>query len=80
MKAHVITMLVVDHDKVGAAAAAEMMSEACYPNDCISPRVVCCQTLEIGEWHDGHVLNDRRTDVVAWLADHEPAPVEVSNG
>lgn len=68
MKAHVITMLVVDLENVGAAEAAGLMESARYPNRCINPRHFRHQTIEIGAWSDDHPLNSRATDVSEWFA------------
>ena len=83
MKAHVITLLVIDHDKIGAAEAVQTIECARYPNRCIRPHVLSAKTAEIGEWGDDHPLNRQGTDVLAWLGigpHPDMAAWEVSDG
>ena len=70
MKAHIITMLVIDFDEVGQDEAVRCIEDARYPNHCIAPSKVAARTVEIGEWDDEHPLNQQGTDVAAWLLDH----------
>ena len=56
MKAHMVTLLIVDHDEVGEDIR-DIIENTNYPNDCISPTVYGISTIEIGEWHDDHPLN-----------------------
>lgn len=55
-KVHKITLLVVDHDDLGAKESAVVLENARYPNHCMSPRVVSIETREVN-WNDDHPLN-----------------------
>ena len=57
MKAHVITLIVVDHDEIGAKAVREVIETTTYPNRCILPRSIHSETIDIGEWDDDHPFN-----------------------
>ena len=61
MKALRLTVLVVDHDEVGAKGAADEIESANYGNDCIAPRVLRVDEADIGKWRDGHPLNSAKT-------------------
>jgi len=60
MKIHKITILVVDHDDLGAPGVKLELENTNYPNDCISPTVIEINTREV-EWSDDHPLNNSRT-------------------
>jgi hypothetical protein len=57
MKAHLVTLLVIDFDKLGANAVKFELENQSYPNDCINPTIVSMLTRDIGEWTDEHPLN-----------------------
>lgn len=57
MKAHKITLLVVDFDQLGKDRVLDAIETAKYPNRCISPNVVSCETVDVGDWSDDHPLN-----------------------
>ena len=59
MRAHILTVLVVDHDEIGAVEAGEILNVTRYPNDCMMPVTLDTETIEIGEWSDDHLLNQR---------------------
>ncbi len=61
MKAHKVTLLIVDFDQVGKKGIKEEIENANYGNDCIAPKVMEIQTVDIGEWEDSHPLNRRDT-------------------
>lgn len=61
MKAYKITLLVVDHDKMGAKAIGDVFENVRYPNHCIMPTVVASEEADIGEWTDAHPLNQTAT-------------------
>lgn len=67
MKAYLVTTLVVDHDDVGASEVAEVLESTRFANHCISPRVASISEFDIGEWDDGHPLNRRDTNIIAYL-------------
>lgn len=77
MKAHLITVLVVDHDNLGAEGIQQVMLNVRYPNRCIMPDFLAVKTAEIGEWSDDHPLNNTSTaaDEVARLF-AEPAKAQ----
>lgn len=70
MKAHIVTFLIIDFDEVGQEEAARCIENARYPNRCISPGNLSARTVEIGEWDDGHPLNQRGTDAAKWIAEN----------
>jgi len=53
---HKVTLLIVDHDGVGAKEVSDLIEMQSYSNHCISPSVVDIQTRQI-EWSDDHPLN-----------------------
>ena len=57
MKAHLLQVLVIDHDHLGVDEVERTLEDANYPNDCIMPNVISCQSANIGDWHDKHPLN-----------------------
>lgn len=57
MKAHRVTLLVVDLDHLGAKEVGFVLERTKYPNHCISPTVLDVETAEIGDWNDEHPLN-----------------------
>lgn len=61
MKAYKVTILVIDHDKLGLEGIKTEIENARYPNDCVSPQVKSIEEKEIGEWSDEHPLNLRAT-------------------
>jgi hypothetical protein len=57
MKAYKVTLLIIDHDKLGKEAIVNEIENVRYPNRCLSPSVMSIQSREIGEWSDNHPLN-----------------------
>ncbi len=57
MQVHLITLVVEDHEGLGADEIKAVLEYARYPNRCIAPYVTAIETRDIGEWHDGHPLN-----------------------
>lgn len=57
MKAHLVTVLIVDHDELGADEIISVIEHTRYPNRCIMPMVKDVHTADIGDWHDDHPLN-----------------------
>ena len=53
---HKVTLLIVDHDGVGANEVSDLIEMQKFPNWCISPNVMDIQTRQI-EWSDDHPLN-----------------------
>lgn len=60
MKIHKLTILIVDHDNLGAAGVTTELENANFANDCIRPTVVEIDTRDV-EWSDDHPLNNSRT-------------------
>lgn len=54
---HKVTLMIIDHDGVGADGVASTLEETRYPNRCIGPQVYSVETEEIGEWADNNALN-----------------------
>jgi hypothetical protein len=65
MKVHAVTLLIVDHDCLGAREIRDVIESQSYPNDCIRPQVMHVDTREI-EWTDQHPLNVARTTHAAF--------------
>jgi hypothetical protein len=61
MKVYKIEVMVIDHDDVGSPGILNMLEDARYPNDAITPKVISAQMKDIGEWTDEHPLNKRDT-------------------
>lgn len=55
-KVHKVTVLIVDHDGLGADAIKDEIENTSYANHCMSPQVMCVETEEV-EWRDDHPLN-----------------------
>ena len=68
MKVHRVTLLVVDHDELGADEIQQVIESVNYPNGCMIPSVMSVESREIGEWHDGHPLNSCDTQESAFEA------------
>lgn len=60
MKVHAVTILIVDHDDLGAQEIQNVLENQNYPNDCIRPCVMRVDTQTV-EWTDEHPLNGTRT-------------------
>lgn len=60
MKVHKITVLVVDHDDLGAEDVKLELENTSYANDCIQPMVVEIETRDVA-WSELHPLNHDRT-------------------
>lgn len=71
MKAHVLTVVVIDFEDQGLDACILELEAGHFGNDCIAPRVREMRSVDIGEWDDDHPLNIAGTDVLAWLAARE---------
>lgn len=75
MRAYVLTIVVIDHDRIGSAGVKAAIEEARYPNRCIGPSVESATEYDIGAWTDDHPLNLRSTDKAQWLREHgSPKP------
>lgn len=61
MKVHKLEIMVVDFDEVGADEVASMIVNARYPNHAIAPLCMDLKTVDVGEWHDENLLNNKRT-------------------
>jgi hypothetical protein len=61
MKAHLLQVLVIDHDHLGVDEVERVLEDANYPNHCITPSVVKSQSAEIGDWDDENPLNHNDT-------------------
>ena len=54
---HLITVLVIDHDKLGAKECASVLEHTRYSNDCIGPLPVGPPHTKTVDWSDDHPLN-----------------------
>ncbi len=61
---HLVTIMVVDHDKLGIAGVIDVVENERFPNDCIYPRVMSTESVEV-EWSDDHPLNRRDWQIAA---------------
>ena len=57
MIAYILTIIVTDHDDLGADEIKQTIEDQRYPNHCIDPQVTGTEAVEIGEWHDDHPPN-----------------------
>lgn len=53
---HKLTVLIVDHDELGADEVKQVLENQRYPNHCLGPHVMQMETREV-EWNDDHPLN-----------------------
>lgn len=60
VRVHKVTVLIVDHDEIGAAGVREHLQYTRYANHCMAPTVLAIETCEV-EWSDKHPLNQKRT-------------------
>ncbi len=68
MRAYMVSMLIVDHDELGGEEIQQVLENQRYPNRCMSPYVTEIKAYDIGDWEDGHPLNQRSTNVSTYLA------------
>lgn len=61
MKAYKLEILIIDFNEVGLDDIKEIIENANYPNDCININVMDIVSVDIGEWHDEHPLNNYKT-------------------
>jgi hypothetical protein len=61
MKAHLLQVLVIDHDHLGVDEVERVLEDANYPNRCIAPSVVKSQSAEIVDGDDDTPLNNSDT-------------------
>lgn len=61
MQVHKITIFIEDFDALGAEEIRNGIEAQNYPNRCINPEVLSCETKEIGTWEDDHPLNKKGT-------------------
>lgn len=85
MKAYKIEIFVIDHENIGEEAIKQEIECANFGNDCISPSVKSIVCKDIGEWHDDHPLNKRKTadlEYTRLFCDQKPkdADWEKNNG
>lgn len=57
---HLVTLLIIDHDQLGAEGVKTEIENTRYANDCIGPSVIGTVTREV-DWTDDHPLNKART-------------------
>lgn len=63
MKAYVITLVLIDIDKIGGKEIRTVIENQQYPNHCISPTVAAIQSRDIGKWSDDHALNQSGSQI-----------------
>lgn len=61
-----MTLMFIDFDNVGMAGAKQLIEEAELPNHIHPGNVTSIEERDIGEWHDDHPLNDRKTRAAAF--------------
>jgi hypothetical protein len=57
---HRVTLLIIDHDGLGAEGVWEELENTRYANHCIGPTVLNVETVKV-EWNDDHPLNHTTT-------------------
>jgi hypothetical protein len=72
-KVHLMTVLLIDHDKLGAEGTAQVLEDTRYPNDCLYPSVLSTQTQEV-VWDDDHPLNGNAESIARAVAELFPRP------
>jgi hypothetical protein len=60
-----IEVMVIDFDGIGEEGVKEAISNASFPNDCVSLDVKSVKYAEV-EWNDEHPLNDLETSAKAY--------------
>ena len=60
MNVYKVELMIIDHDGIGEESIKQVLENVKYPNWCISPNVMAIESRDIGEWHDGHILNKTR--------------------
>lgn len=66
MNVHRVVLTIIDFDEIGSEEVKGVIENTRYPNRCISPDVFSIETADIGEWDDGHPLNNRNTADAEW--------------
>ena len=61
MKAHKVTLFIIDFDECGADEIKVIIENQKYPNHCINPDVKNIETVDVGQWYDEHPLNKMDT-------------------
>jgi hypothetical protein len=65
MKVYKMTLMFIDFDNVGMTDAKQLIENARLPNHINPGTVVAIEERDIGEWHDDHPLNNRKTQIAA---------------
>lgn len=66
MKAYKIEILVIDFDELGEKGIVDELSNANFPNDCVTLQVKNVIEKDIGEWSDDHPLNKNFTSTAEY--------------
>lgn len=53
---HKITVMVVDHEGLGAGGVKQILENQQYPGQCINPTVILTETRLV-DWHEQHPIN-----------------------
>lgn len=61
MKAHLLQVLIIDHDHLGVDEVERVLEDTRYSKHCIIPHVIKSQTADIGDWDDDNLLNHNDT-------------------
>lgn len=61
MKVYKLEVLIIDFDELGEKEIKTVLENQHYPNWCIHPQVKDVKVVDIGEWTDGHPLNNKLT-------------------
>ena len=74
MKAIKVELLIINHDELEESEIRQILENtSMYPNDCMSPSVMKVQSLDIGEYEDGHPLT-KTTEMTTAFAHYFSAP------
>lgn len=60
VQVHRVVLMVIDHDRLGAAHVEAVLEHTRYPNHCIAPVAMSVDTCEV-DWDDKHPLNQFQT-------------------
>ena len=59
VKVYKVELMIVDCDGIGAECIKEELESTEYASCCISPKVMSCESRDVGKWSVSHPLNLR---------------------
>ena len=77
MKAHLLQVLVIDHEALGADEVERILEDTNYPNHCISPNVISSQVADIEKYYVSPLnFSDQQATEVERLFKQNLRPME----